>query len=96
MRQVGRKEFVLPAVFTELIENLETRYIQLCESKWNALKDEYTESLFGINEVREFESEKKFSGAIKGIDNRGLLIIESEGKSEKFSLNRIKYIFRTA
>jgi BirA family biotin operon repressor/biotin-[acetyl-CoA-carboxylase] ligase len=92
IRGITKKLHNLSEVFSQLMENLESYYLKLRESKYKTLVDEYHNSLFGLGKEILFESEELFRGTIKGVDQKGFLIVEILGKDQKFNLNQIKYI----
>jgi BirA family biotin operon repressor/biotin-[acetyl-CoA-carboxylase] ligase len=90
LRGMTRKQHDLSVVFSSLMENLESYYLKLRESKCKVLENEYHNSLFGLEKEIHFESEGEFKGIIKGVDKKGQLIVEVSGKNQKFNLNQIK------
>ncbi len=58
------------------------------------LDDDYLNLLFQKDKVSSFESKsKKFEGKIRGISNRGLLLIETDVLVKKFNLKEVRMIF---
>lgn len=84
-------EFVLNDVFSELLQWIEGRYLQL-RSRID-LKTEYVTALYGRGEKRNFKSgDQLFEGVITGIDAVGLLEIEVDGRKRYFDLKQVQFL----
>lgn len=90
---VMQKQFDLNEEWNLLLEKMERRYLQLRAGKQNELKEEYLQSLLGMNQVQKFISnEKEFEGVIKTVSDLGELVIETNGVDRSFSLKEIRFI----
>ena len=63
--------------------------------KPNLLSEEFHKYLFGLNSVMQFcdpnDKYSQFEGIIRGVDEDGLLLIESSGVLKRFSTGEIKF-----
>jgi BirA family biotin operon repressor/biotin-[acetyl-CoA-carboxylase] ligase len=90
----GRR-FDLDQVAAGFFERLENRYLQLKAGKRSAILEEYTASLYRINEpamYRRTASGEAFSGIIRGVTAAGRLRMETEKGEETFDLKGIRFV----
>jgi BirA family biotin operon repressor/biotin-[acetyl-CoA-carboxylase] ligase len=77
----------------QLLQKLETRYLQLKQGHHAKLLEEYLEVLHWRNEKHTFQrQEKSFEGMIVGIDEVGRLRVLSEGGERVFGVKEIAYV----
>lgn len=87
-------EIRLENIKTELFSNLTRWYNLLKDNQIELIKNSYTDSLYGREEEKIFllKSEgKEKPGIIKGIDPRGKLWVEHEGKEAVYDIKEIQY-----
>jgi BirA family transcriptional regulator, biotin operon repressor / biotin---[acetyl-CoA-carboxylase] ligase len=87
-------EIGLENIKTELFSNLTRWYNLLKDNQIELIKNSYTDSLYGREEEKIFllKSEgKEKPGIIKGIDPRGKLWVEHEGKEAVYDIKEIQY-----
>lgn len=91
LASVAGKAFSTEAVLEELLLRLEQRYLQLRAGKSAALRNTYSQYLFGINELRSFylPGEGPLEGRIRGVDPSGKLLVETEQGMRSFNLKEI-------
>ncbi|MFA0961322.1 biotin--[acetyl-CoA-carboxylase] ligase [Roseivirga sp. BDSF3-8] len=82
----------LPVLLEELVRLIEKRYLQLRNGEWHTLKDEYLQRLYWKDELRLFRSEHLFEGRIRGVDNEGHLLIETERGLRSFGIKDVQFI----
>ncbi len=83
----------LSAIFEELIEKIEKRYLQLVNNETALLKDEYVSKLFRINTKAVFKDDKgKFEGEILGINEVGKLNIRRQNFVKSYDIKEIAYL----
>ena len=76
----------------KLLEQIKFDIVNYFESKNNSSK--YLDFLYRINKVSCFESgSQKFNGVIRGVEDSGLLIVETENEIIKFNTKEIKILF---
>lgn len=87
-------EFELPELIQRLCQSLEQRYLQLRNSQFGRLNEEYLQYLYGLGQTALFERPdgRQFTGMITGISPIGLLLVEAEGREEAFQLKEIKMV----
>lgn len=91
--QSGR-EFPLPALVQQLLQNLEHRYLALRSGAQDAQKQEYLQHLFRYQEWHWFEvNGARVLGQIAGVDASGRLAVILEQKLQFFQFQEIKYLF---
>jgi BirA family biotin operon repressor/biotin-[acetyl-CoA-carboxylase] ligase len=90
---VTGKKFDLPAVLHELLEKLESRYLQLRNGNFLKLKSEYLAALYWQGEDHTFRSnDVSFEGKISGIDEIGKLVLETNQGKRTFDVKEISYV----
>lgn len=87
------RPFDLQMILDELMGNLEARYLQLRQGKYEQLKAEYLAKLFRRGEEHLYASEgREFKGEIIGIDEVGRLAVKVDSKIEYFEVKQIRYL----
>ncbi|WP_207432485.1 biotin--[acetyl-CoA-carboxylase] ligase [Sabulibacter ruber] len=87
------KQFPLPKVTDQLLENLERRYLALRSGAAEAQKREYLQYLFRYQEWHPFEVRGRVVlGQITGVDAAGRLAVLIEQKLEFFQFQEIKFV----
>jgi BirA family biotin operon repressor/biotin-[acetyl-CoA-carboxylase] ligase len=90
--QFVAKQLVLDDQLPLLLESLESRYLQLKENAYSALRSDYLESLYWRDEPHVFRSNgSQFEGRIEGIDDNGQLIISTCTGKRSFGVREITY-----
>ena len=86
------KNFILEEIQNELLNSIQNR-IKAYRSGTDT-EAEYLNALFQKDKAAFFESKsQKFKGIIRGVTDRGLLIIETENLIKNFDLKEIKMLF---
>ncbi len=58
------------------------------------MEAEFNTVLFQKDKISSFEdAQHKFNGIIRGVNNRGLLVVEAEGKIREFDIKEVKMLF---
>jgi BirA family transcriptional regulator, biotin operon repressor / biotin---[acetyl-CoA-carboxylase] ligase len=77
----------------QLLGLLERRYLQLRESKYNAMRSAYISQLYWIDEHRLFASSgTSFEGKITGIDASGRLKLLTPEGERAFNIKELSYL----
>ncbi|GAA4303960.1 biotin--[acetyl-CoA-carboxylase] ligase [Nibribacter koreensis] len=88
------KEFSLQTMVTQLLQNLERRYLALRAGAHDQQKQEFLKQLFRYQEWHPFEVEgQRVMGQIAGVDAVGRLAVIVEQKLKFFQFQEIKYLF---
>lgn len=93
-RNVTGRSIKLSIIKQQLFAALEKRYLQ-AQNQLLSITDEYKESLYAINQIRNYfdvKRNKKILGAIKGLDETGKLLVESEGALWKYDFKEIQFL----
>ena len=88
--------FKLDEVLEVISANIEAQLLNLERRSLSDLKSDYEAALFRINEVSVFENSagNQFNGMIKGVNDLGELIVETEDEIlHSFELKQIKMLF---
>ena len=76
----------------KLLEQIKFDIVNYFQSK--NISSKYLDFLYRINKVSFFESgSQKFNGIIRGVEDSGLLIVETENEIIKFNTKEIKILF---
>ena len=76
----------------KLLEQIKFDIVNYFQSK--NISSKYLDFLYRINKVSFFESgSQKFNGIIRGVEDSGLLIVETENEIIKFNIKEIKILF---
>ena len=80
-----------PFIMAEkLVEKVMTRFEQLKSGKGEAIEQAYLQRLYLINQPAFFISEgKEFQGMIRGVNEFGELLVETDGRIKSFSHRQI-------
>lgn len=79
MKQITGKETDLGAALDQLCSQLDKRYTSLRTGDIAAIERDYTHSLLGFGEWREFVAgDTCFEGRIEGVDDLGCLLVEKK------------------
>jgi BirA family biotin operon repressor/biotin-[acetyl-CoA-carboxylase] ligase len=80
-------------IFTNLMQMLEARYLQLRAANYDLLKRDYLNNMYWRGEIHEFSSgDSTFSGEIIGIDEIGKLCVKSSSGLNSYDIKNIRYI----
>lgn len=83
----------LPFLVHKLLENLESRYFQLRQKKFDVLRKNYDERMFGFREWLWFRRENQIlQGKICGIDEIGRLQVAFQDKFQTFQFKEIEFL----
>jgi BirA family transcriptional regulator, biotin operon repressor / biotin---[acetyl-CoA-carboxylase] ligase len=81
LKQVSQQEFDLLDVIKRLCKHVEYNYLQLKANKHEALNQRYLQLLYGLNELKQFETASGiFKGIIRNVEPSGKLMVENESK----------------
>ncbi len=77
-----------------ILKCLDKRYKMVITGERDQIRNDYTESLFRLNEWHEFKSgERIFSGRILSVGDAGLLMVENRaGRTREFAFREIEFI----
>ncbi|MGA2824296.1 MAG: biotin--[acetyl-CoA-carboxylase] ligase [Bacteroidales bacterium] len=95
LRQITGKDYPVKDAVDRIVACIDDRYQQLQEGLSELLDREYREQLFGINEWRDYTVDKNLiKGKIRGVDESGMLIMETEnGSIRHFNHREIAFVF---
>lgn len=92
LKMITGNELDLESCFQRLCTSVEARYMQLKGGKDNVINEQYHNSLFGLNEEREFLIDnKKTIAEIVGVDDLGKLNLKENGTVTAYDLHHIVF-----
>ena len=95
LRNITGREYDLQTILDGLLSAIEKRYTDFENGKKRSISVQYLQRLYGINQSRKFidvGENREFAGIIRGVDDTGKLIIESGGRSKRFSFKEVSFI----
>jgi len=93
LTRITNKQFHLPLLLEELLENIEARYLALRNGKLKELEGNYLGAMYWRNELHTFLSnEELFQGTIISVDPIGKLLVEVNGMVRSFDAKEIVYV----
>ena len=93
MKNYASSELSLTDILTFFLEKMEAYYLKLRALKLEELSILYISGLFRYNELNSFKAKGvEFTGKIKGIDEIGRLLIESNGKISSFNFKEVEFL----
>lgn len=92
LKLVTGRDFDILDLVSKLCEQIEVRYLQLREGKYDLLKSDYLQSLYCYQETHQFKTKDGILlGQILGVTEEGKLIIESDGKMNYFGFKEVVF-----
>ena len=80
-------------ILNKLLQAIHTRYQLLFLKQFEKLNKDYHNVLFGLNELRMFQSGLSvFNGVIKQVNEQGMLVVEVKNELKKFRVKEIKML----
>ncbi len=92
MSQICDQEYNSEELLEHLFRSLENRYNQLKRLENEALYTDYISSLYWKDELHVFRTDEAFNGIIRGIDNSGRLIVETDRGINSYMFKEIEYL----
>jgi BirA family biotin operon repressor/biotin-[acetyl-CoA-carboxylase] ligase len=90
---ITKQYFSLTGMLEQLLEKIESRYLQLKRGERSTIERDYLQQLFRMNETHRYVADKiEFEGEIVGVDNRGRLIIKTRSEERYFDLKQVKFV----
>lgn len=88
------EDYDLNSLLRSFTLQLQKKIAGWTEMKTHALKGMYEKQLYGLEEERRFikNDGSEFEGKITGVDDQGLLMIDTNEGKQKFRLKEIKYL----
>jgi BirA family biotin operon repressor/biotin-[acetyl-CoA-carboxylase] ligase len=91
--QILHRNYNVLDLLADVCKAIEHRYLQLKEGYFDGINKTYLENLYGLNRELTFEVAGKIvRGKITGVDQRGLLEVDFQGRKEKFANKQIAFI----
>ena len=92
LKGITGKSYDINAILAQLIEEISERYSLLREGNFSLLNDEYQELLYAKNQLKVFESDKRFYGEIIGTDQVGRLLVQTLDGIKSFQNQEVKLV----
>lgn len=97
--QLTGKYFELEPLLTNLVSEIAACLPSIVDSVTSELRSSYVNLLYGLNErlqFRDCEKDELFEGAIRGIDESGMLLVEQScGLQQAYTFRTIQLISRS-
>ncbi|OUJ75364.1 biotin--[acetyl-CoA-carboxylase] ligase [Hymenobacter crusticola] len=88
------RHYALPPLAMRLLESLERRYLQARAGQRVSLRADYLRALYRYEEWHSYEvAGRRVTGRIVDVDEAGRLMVEIDGKLQRFGLQEIKFVY---
>ncbi len=93
LSRISNHYFSLAGMLEQLLEKIESRYLQLKRGERHAIQNEYLQKLFRINETHSYIADNiEFDGEIIGVDERGRLILKTSSEEKYFDVKQVRFV----
>ena len=92
MSQICNQEFDIDEMLELLSGYMENRYNQLKRLDVKALLTDYMSVMYWKDEIHMFRSNETFNGMIRGIDDSGRLMVETDNGTNSYMFKEIEYL----
>ncbi len=97
MIQILQEDVNLVKLLHAICSQIEKQYLQLKAGHYTKLTEVYVDCLYKIGELSKFRKNGvEFAGIIKGVEENGQLIVETEGNLSRFNFKEIEFLFSEA
>jgi len=94
LSKILHRNYDLNDLLSQLCKSIENRYLELKDNAIDCLDKDYLSKLYRLNEVNEYLiDDELYSGAIKGVTNQGLLLLQTNDELKSLDLKQVKFIF---
>lgn len=94
IKLISGKHCNVEAVMENVFIHFEKWYLRLKKGESDLIDSEYHEHLFGTEEENTFESSgKRFKAKVKGVNEIGLLILETQDEPKTYDLKDVTFIY---
>lgn len=93
LKAITQITYDLNNVLNDVLVAIAENYSELKNGNTKALNEEYHKLLYGLNEIRDYDSENRFAGKIIGTDPLGRLLIETTSGVKCFQNQEVKFVF---
>lgn len=91
--KILQQDYDLNKLLAQICQNIESRYLQLKADKTAILDQDYLKNMFRLEESHFFEiNHQKIKGTIKGVNNNGKLILQTDKDLKELDLKEVKFI----
>lgn len=93
LKQILHRDYDLKILLAEICSHTEAWYLKLKAGKHVEIKEQYLRSLYGLNQAAYFKAgEQVFEGTITGVQDSGLLVIDTKTGKKEFNLKQIQFL----
>lgn len=93
LTMIGGRSFETGMIFDSLMNHLNLRWNQMKAGEWSTLRTDYDASLYGFGTTRQWKQGRRhFSGIMKGVDDSGRLVLDSDGQILRFHNKEVQWI----
>lgn len=92
LKESTGKAFEVRQILDMILAEFALYWDKLMLRKYAAIRNEYHEVLFGLDQSLNFsDNEGNFEGIIRGVDEKGYLKIERKGSIKKYDLKEVRF-----
>jgi len=93
LKQILQTDYDLKYILSEICKNIEAFYLSLRSGRYEAVRKDYTERLYRLNEEKNYRSDgREFKGTITGVTNDGLLEVNVGAGVKRYNLKEIEFL----
>lgn len=93
VKQILQSDYDLRTLLSEICGCIEAYYLKLKAGRFNDIKADYLQILYGLNEWRNFKSNGEvFEGEITAVTPEGLLTVSTKAGNKTFGLKEIEFL----
>jgi len=93
LRLITGNKFESALLLHSILGYIETWYLQLKSGQYEEIRFQFENSLYGLGKKRLFRAaNENFEGAICGVNDEGLLLIQIDGSKRMFRNNEVVYL----
>lgn len=94
LKKITGRDYHLEPLLEQLLKQVEEKYLNLRNSKFNELKINYLRNMFRYQEKAWYQQgEALFEGEIIGVDESGHLRIQADNQLLRFDFKEVSFVF---
>lgn len=94
LSKILHRDYDLNQLLKQLCKSIESRYLQLKAGNLQGLNKDYLDRLYRLNKVHSFLiGDKTCKGTIKGVNEEGFLLLQTDDGLGRFDLKQVVFIF---
>ncbi|WP_017256983.1 biotin--[acetyl-CoA-carboxylase] ligase [Pedobacter arcticus] len=94
LSKILHEDYELNDLLAQLCKSIENRYLQLKAGLYFCLDEDYLGRVYRLNEVFRYQiGDEKVSGIIKGVSEKGYLMLQIDDEVKQLDLKQVTFIF---